>query len=96
MAEPEPVEDEVESSPESPPEAGEPKDDAGGPAKPVSAPKRTAKFRAGLLEKLCTLGYTGWSVKDNLKIDAEWGGVVNLKADAVLGPLEQFAPERRG
>jgi hypothetical protein len=58
-------------------------------------PKRTPAFRAGLIGRLPTLSYTAWSVKDDFKIDAEWDGVIGLKADAVLGPLEPYSPDHR-
>ncbi len=81
------------------PEAPAPEVDAStpeaGPPKVAIGPRRTAKFRAGLVERLPKLSYSAWSVKDDLKIDAEWGTVINLKADSILGPLEPFAPGRR-
>ena len=68
----------------------EPPDAAPGPTAGV---KRTQQFRMELLKKLPRLTYTSWTVKDNFHIDEEWSTVVNLRADALLGPLEAVAPQ---
>ncbi len=54
------------------------------------------KFRVGLIERLPKLGFASWSAKEDFKVDKEWAGIVSLRSDAVLGPLEPLAPERRG
>jgi hypothetical protein len=72
-------------APASPPQA---------PPAPRATVKRTPQFRQDLLKKLPQLAYTSWTVKDDFRIDEEWDAVVNLRADAILGPLETIAPER--
>jgi hypothetical protein len=69
--------------------------DPGAPAKPpVEAPQRTPAFRRALLAKLSHLGYAVWAVKDSFRLDEEWNSIVNVRADAILEPLERVAPER--
>jgi hypothetical protein len=81
-----------------PPEADPSQAQAPGPATPATPAgpvvKRTPQFRQELLKKLPRLAYTSWTVQDNFRVDEEWDAVVNLKADAILGPLETVAPER--
>ncbi len=91
MAEAEEQKDDNEEKGPSPAEAGA---ETTGAEKPVEGVKRTQRFRLALLAKLPKLGYTSWTVKDNFNIDEQWSTVVNLRADALLGPLETVAPER--
>ena len=58
--------------------------------------RRDPRFRVGLLEKLPRLEFTSWSAKTDFPVDEEWAGLVSLRSDAVLGPLEPLAPARRG
>jgi hypothetical protein len=77
----------------SPDSAGEAESAA--PAKPlVEAPQRTPAFRRALLAKLPQLGYAVWAVKDSFRLDEEWNSIVNVRADAILEPLERVAPDR--
>jgi hypothetical protein len=57
--------------------------------------RRDPRFRAELIERLPQLGYSSWSVKEDFQVDQEWGGIVSLQSDAVLGPLEALVPGRR-
>lgn len=91
MAEPD---DRPDEAGETPAPAPAPPAAQPGPAPAVEAPKRTAAFRKGLLAKLPQLGYSAWAVKDSFKLDDEWNAIVNVKADAVLEPLEPLAPTR--
>jgi len=63
---------------------------------PPPARRRDPRFRAGLIERLPKLGFASWSAKEDFKADEEWAGIVSLRSDAVLGPLENLAPGRRG
>ncbi len=64
------------------------------PKPTVEAPQRTPAFRQALLAKLPQLGYAVWAVKDSFRLDDEWNAIVNVKADAILEPLETVAPDR--
>jgi hypothetical protein len=67
-------------------------------AKPDTPPRsrrRDPRFRTLLIEKLPKLGFASWSAKEDFKADEEWAGIVSLRSDAVLGPLEKLAPGRR-
>jgi hypothetical protein len=66
------------------------------PETPPRGRGRDQRFRARLLEKLPKLGFASWSANEDFKVDEEWSGIVSLGSDAVLGPLEPLAPERRG
>jgi hypothetical protein len=66
------------------------------PEGPPPARRRDPRFRTGLLERLPSLGFTSWSAKEDFKADDDWAGIVSLRSDAVLGPLEPLAPRRRG
>ena len=66
------------------------------PEKPPPARRRDPQFRASLLEKLPKLGFESWSAKEDFRADEEWAGIVSLRSDAVLGPLDQLASGRRG
>jgi hypothetical protein len=101
MAQDNPTEPE-EKAAESDPSTAEVKDEAveneanastagGGPAR-----RRDPKFRVSLIQRLPQMAYTNWSAKDNFKLDDEWGGVIALQSDAILGPLEPIAKTRRG
>jgi hypothetical protein len=75
-------------------------DDATVGAPPPTPPpppgrRRDHRFRARLLEKLPLLGVADWSAKDDFRVDEEWSGIVSLGSDAILGPLEPLAPDRR-
>ena len=70
--------------------------DGAAPAAPPPARRRDPRFRVGLIERLPKLGFASWSAKEDFKVDQEWAGIVSLRSDAVLGPLEPLAPERRG
>jgi hypothetical protein len=74
---------------------GETPDDAK-PEAPVRERKRDAGSRIRLIEKLPKLGFASWSAKEDFKADEEWAGIVSLRSDAVLSPLESLAPSRRG
>jgi hypothetical protein len=63
---------------------------------PTPSRRRDPKFRVGLIERLPKLGFASWSAKEGFKVDKEWSGIVSLQSDAILGPLEPLAPERRG
>ncbi len=68
-------------------------------AKPESLPparRRDSRFRTALLEKLPSLGFTSWSAREDFKPDDDWAGIVSLRSDAVLGPLEPLARQRPG
>jgi hypothetical protein len=58
--------------------------------------RRDPRFRASLLERLPKLGFASWSAKEDFKADEEWAGIISLRSDAVLGPLENLAPGLRG
>ena len=58
--------------------------------------RRDPRFRVGLLDKLPRLEFTSWSAKTDFPVDEEWTGIVSLRSDSVLGPLEPLAPARRG
>jgi hypothetical protein len=64
--------------------------------KPPPSRRRDPKFRVELIERLPKLGFASWSAKESFKVDKEWAGIVSLHSDAILGPLEPLAPERRG
>jgi hypothetical protein len=64
--------------------------------KPPPTRRRDPRFRAELLERLPRLGFESWSAKEDFRADEEWAGIVSLHSDAVLGPLENCASERRG
>ncbi len=66
------------------------------PEAPVPKRKRDAGSRIRLIEKLPKLGFASWSAKEDFKADEEWAGIVSLRSDAVLAPLESLAPPRRG
>jgi hypothetical protein len=66
------------------------------PEEPPPARRRDPQFRTSLLEKLPKLGFESWSAKEDFRADEEWAGIVSLRSDAVLGPLEQLASGRRG
>ncbi len=66
------------------------------PSPPPPARRRDPRFRVGLIERLPKLGFASWSAKEDFKVDQEWAGIVSLRSDTVLGPLEPLAPERRG
>jgi hypothetical protein len=55
--------------------------------------RRTKQLREKLLTKLPQLAHASWTIKDDFRIDEEWSSIVNLRADALLGPLESIAPE---
>jgi hypothetical protein len=61
---------------------------------PPQARRRDPRFRVGLLAKLPTLGFTSWSAKDDFKLDEDWAGIVSLRSDAILEPLESLVPSR--
>jgi hypothetical protein len=75
------------------PEPGTPDGTPAGPEPP--ARRRDPRFRVGLLDKLPRLEFAGWSAKTDLTVDEEWAGIVQLRSDSVLGPLEPLAPARR-
>jgi hypothetical protein len=58
------------------------------------ARRRDQRFRAALLEKLPTLSFTSWSAKQDFETDEDWAGIVSLRSDAVLGPLESLVPAK--
>ena len=58
--------------------------------------RRDPRFRVCLLDKLPRLEFTSWSAKTDFPVDEEWTGIVSLRSDTVLGPLEPLAPARRG
>jgi hypothetical protein len=58
--------------------------------------RRDPKFRLELVSRLPRMVYEKWSAKDSFKLDEEWGGVIALQSDAILGPLEPLATDRRG
>ena len=60
------------------------------------ARRRDPRFRVGLLHKLPRLEFASWSAKTDFPVDEEWTGIVSLRSDSVLGPLEPLAPARRG
>jgi hypothetical protein len=76
------------------PEAGTAEGAPAGPEPP--ARRRDPRFRVGLLDKLPRLEFTGWSAKTDFAVDEEWAGIVQLRSDSVLGPLEPLAHARRG
>ena len=76
------------------PEPGTADSAPAGPEPP--ARRRDPRFRVGLLDKLPRLEFTGWSAKTDVAVDEEWAGIVQLRSDSVLGPLEPLAPARRG
>ena len=78
----------VETKPEAPGDAPP------GPDRP--ARRRDPRYRVGLLEKLPRLEFASWSAKTDFPVDEEWTGIVSLRSDSVLGPLEPLAPARRG
>jgi hypothetical protein len=70
--------------------------EAGSGESPDASPatrRRDPRFRAKLIEKLPKLGYSSWSAKEDFKVDEEWSGIVSLRSDAVLEPLEPLAPK---
>ncbi len=75
---------------------GEMPDDAKPEGAAVRERKRDAGSRIRLIEKLPKLGFASWSAKEDFKADEEWAGIVSLRSDAVLSPLESLAPSRRG
>jgi hypothetical protein len=48
-----------------------------------------------LLERLPRLTFASWSAQEDFKADEDWAGIVSLRSDSVLGPLEPLAQERR-
>jgi hypothetical protein len=68
------------------------------PSPPPPARRRDPGFRVELIKRLPRLAFTSWSAKEDFKVDREWGGIVSLRSDAVLEPLESVAPApvRRG
>jgi hypothetical protein len=70
---------------------GEPTTESAPPAR-----RRDPRFRIGLIEKLPRLGFTSWTAKTDFPVDEEWAGIVSLRSDSVLEPLEPLAPGRRG
>ena len=76
------------------PEAGTPEGAPAGPEPP--ARRRDPRFRVGLLEKLPRLEFTSWSAQADVAVEEEWAGIVQLRSDSVLGPLEPLVAPRRG
>jgi hypothetical protein len=73
-------------------------DDTAAGAKSAELPpprRRDQRFRIALLEKLSTLSFTSWSAKQDFEADEDWAGIVSLRSDAVLGPLEPLVPAQR-
>lgn len=66
------------------------------PEKPPPTRRRDPRFRAELLARLPQLGFESWSAREDFRADEEWAGIVSLRSDAVLGPLETLASGRRG
>jgi hypothetical protein len=58
--------------------------------------RRDSKFRLELIRRLPRMSFASWSAKDNFKLDEEWGGVISLQSDVILGPLEAVTKDRRG
>jgi hypothetical protein len=83
-----------ERKPDEPAAAGAGQQNAPEAKSPVEAPQRTPAFRRALLAKLPQLGYAVWAVKDSFRLDEEWNSIVNVRADAILEPLERVAPDR--
>lgn len=81
--------------------AGDPADVGEGPDAgpadngPPPGRRRDPAFRLGLIERLPTLAYSNWSARDDFWVDQNWADVLSLYSDAVLVPLEPFAPGRR-
>jgi hypothetical protein len=74
------------------PSAEKPRDET---QPPPPARRRDPRFRLELIERLPKLGFESWSAKEDFKIDEQWAGIVSLHSDAILGPLEPLAPDRR-
>jgi hypothetical protein len=73
-------------------------DEAPAPANPPEPPpprRRDPGFRIALLEKLPALEFTSWSAREDFETDVDWAGIVSLRSDSVLGPLEPLAPTPR-
>jgi hypothetical protein len=66
------------------------------PGAPPPARRRDPRSRIRLLEKLPKLAFASWSAKEDFKADEEWAGIVSLRSDAVLAPLENLVPGRGG
>jgi hypothetical protein len=59
--------------------------------------RRDSKFRVDLIRRLPEMSYEKWSPKDSFRLDQEWGGVIEIQSNAILGPLEALAGKgRRG
>ena len=56
--------------------------------------RRDPKARAKLLERLPTLAFQDWSIRDDLRFDEDWSAMANLRVDSILEPLEKLATER--
>ena len=71
---------------------------AGAPAEPAlpgpTFDRRDPRARMKLLERLPALVYHTLSLRDDLSFDDDWSGMANLKADSILGPLEEIATGR--
>jgi hypothetical protein len=70
-----------------------------GPAVAGTTPltsRRDPKFRVDLIRRLPVMAPEKWSAKDSFKLDEEWGGVVAIQSNAILGPLEPLVKGRRG
>jgi hypothetical protein len=64
-------------------------------AKQGDVPKvRSKAFRTKLLSRLPKLAAARWEASDTLNVYQDFQGVVDLDADAFLGPLEQLAENR--
>jgi hypothetical protein len=60
------------------------------------ARRRDPKFRVDLIRRLPVMAPEKWSAKDSFKLDEEWGGVIAIQSNAILGPLEPLVKGRRG
>jgi hypothetical protein len=58
--------------------------------------RRDPKFRVDLIRRLPVMAPEKWSAKDSFRLDEEWGGVVAIQSNAILGPIEPLAKDRRG
>jgi hypothetical protein len=76
------------------PGTGTPEDSSAGSEPPQR--RRDPRFRVGLLEKLPRLEFTSWSAQADVAVEEEWAGIVQLRSDSVLGPLEPLVAPRRG
>ncbi len=85
-----------QSTSETPPTNGEKTTEGSKPETLPPARRRDPRYRTALLEKLPSLGFTSWSAREDFKPDEDWAGIVSLRSDSVLGPLEPLARERPG